>query len=348
MPSVVALPIARICAVALIVASAPALAQQTPPGSTGSLPGANQPTLDYWEFRAQETEELFVPPIADRPVGEDDGPRIRVDRIELDFDSRLEALIDSDLRAALTRSLTNHVIENQPNGFTIGGLENVANDVTDLLRAGGFILALAYLPEQNVENQTVSINVLPGSLEQVTVDGNSRYPADRLQAPFGTLLGQPVVKDDIESSILAVRDYPGLSTSAVFSPGDSLGTSKLTLRVSEDPFDFGFVADNHGTESTGENRLRADLYFNNLFGAADKLTANILQTFDPAENTYGGFLYEVPFFGHDNRLSVAYSRNSFEVAQGFAAGLGVGGSNLTGETDIVSLGISRIVRQEQA
>lgn len=333
----------RCCAVALLVVSAPTLAQQSP-SSIGGLPGANQPALDYWELRVQEGEELYIPPTLERPLGEDAGPRIRVNQIELDIESRLDALIDPDLRSLLNRSLTNHVIENQQQGFTIGRLENVANDVTDLLRDGGFILSLAYLPEQRVEDQTVSISVLSGKLEQVTVDGNNRYSVDRLLAPFDTLMGLPVVKGDVERSILAVRNYPGLSTSAVFSPGDALGGSKLTLRVSEDPFDLALTADNHGTESTGENRLRADLYFNNLFGAADSLTANVLQTFDPAENTYGGLLYQVPMFGHNNRLSLGYSRNSFEVAQGFAAGVGIGGSNLTGETDIVSVGFTRNLR----
>ena len=341
---VVASPIRRSCAIALLALCAPAIAQQASPSSIGGLPGANQPALDYWNLQVQQSDELYIPPTLERPLGEDAGPRIMVNQITLDIESRLEGLIDPELRSLLNRSLTNHVIENQQQGFTIGRLENVANDVTDILRDGGFILSLAYLPEQSVENQTVSISVLSGRLEQVTVDGNSRYSVDRLLAPFDSLMGAPVVKGDVERSILAVRNYPGLSTSAVFSPGDALGGSKLTLRVSEDPFDFAFIADNHGTESTGENRLRADLYFNNLFGAADSLTANILQTFDPAENTYGGVLYEVPFFGHDNRLSLAYSRNSFEVAQGFAAGVGVGGANLTGETDIVSVGFSRNLR----
>ncbi len=337
-------PVRRLSALLLLGLCVPAFAQQTLPGTAGSLPGANQPALDYWDLRAQQNEELYIPPTLERPLGEDAGPRIRVNQIVLDIEPRLAALIDPELRSTLNRSLTNHVIENQQEGFTIGRLENVANDVTDILRDGGFILSLAYLPEQSVEDLTINISVLSGSLEQVAVDGNNRYSADRLLDPFNDLMGMPVVKSDVERSILAVRNYPGLSTSAVFSPGDALGGSRLTLRVSEDPFDFALVADNHGTESTGENRLRADLYFNNLFGAADSLTANILQTFDPAENTYGGFLYRVPFFGHENTLSLGYSRNSFEVAQGFAAGVGVGGANLTGETDIVSLGFSRNLR----
>ena len=234
-----------------------------------------QPDLDRWELHAQQDDELFIPPSADRPLGEDAGPRIDVDSLQLSIDSKLDRLIGAELRASLDQTLNRMVVENQPEGFTIGRLERAAAEITDRLREGGFILAWAFLPQQSVENKTVSIKVLGGTLEGVTVDGNDDYKTDRLLSPFIGLMGAPVMKSDVEQSILAVRNYPGLSTSAVFSPGGAVGSSLLTLRVSEDPFDFAVVADNHGTESTGENRLRADLVFYNPFGIGDTLVINV-------------------------------------------------------------------------
>lgn len=308
------------------------------------LPGVMQPDLDHWQLRVQQNDELFIPPTVDRPLSEDAGPRIEVDVLKLSYDPTLDARIDPELRATLDQVLKHQVVENQVNGFTIGRLERAAAMVTDRLREGGFILAWAYLPQQSVDNKEVVIEVLSGQLEGISVDGNKRYDTNRLIGPFESLLGLPVEKDDVEELILAVRTYPGLSTSAVFSPGGAVGSSLLTLRVSEDPFDMAIVADNHGTESTGANRLRADLFWNNPFGLGDVIVANVLQTFNPAENLYGGLTYEVPVFSQDMTLALGYSHNAFEVARGIAAGAGEGGKNLAGNTDIGSISLSKNLR----
>ena len=321
-----------------------AFAQAPPPVSVGGLPGTMQPDLDRWELHAQQDDELFIPPSADRPLGEDAGPRIDVDSLQLSIDSKLDRLIGAELRASLDQTLNRMVVENQPEGFTIGRLERAAAEITDRLREGGFILAWAYLPQQSVENKTVTIDVLSGTLEGVTVDGNNDYKTDRLLSPFVGLMGAPVVKSDVEKSILAVRNYPGLSTSAVFSPGAAVGSSLLTLRVSEDPLDFAVVADNHGTESTGENRLRADFVFYNPFGLGDTLVINALQTFSPAENLYGGLTYQAPIFRQSMDFELGYSSNTFEVAEGLAAGAGTGGQNLAGDTNVGWIGVSKNTR----
>lgn len=308
------------------------------------MPGAMQPELDHWTLKAQQNDELYIPPSMDRPLGEDAGPRITVNSIELDIDAGLDRMMTPELRATLRQVVDNRVVENLATGFTIGRLENTAAEITDTLRDSGFILAWTYLPEQSVNNATVRMTVLPGRLEDIVVDGNERYTTDRLIDPFDTVLGEPVVKDTIESSILRVRNYPGMSTSAVFSPGDNIGTSKLTLRVSEDPFDAAIIADNHGTETTGENRLRTDFYFNNPFGRADLITANILQTFNPAENTYGGISYVTPIGRPDLFFGLSYSQNAFEVAQGPFVGTGVDGKNIEGDTTTYGLSLTKNMR----
>ena len=318
-----------------------AVAQVQPEARAGALPGVMQPDLNHWELQAQTEDELYIPPTMERPLSEEAGPRIDVNTLKLSIDPKLDSRMTPELRASLDQVLNNLVIENQAAGFTIGRLERAAASVTDHLREGGFILAWAFLPQQNVDNKTVVIEVLSGTLEGVNVDGNNRHKTKRLIGPFEDLLGLPVEKDGVEESILMVRNFPGLSTSAVFSPGSAVGSSMLTLRVSEDPFDAAFVVDNHGTESTGSNRVRADMSWYNPFGVGDSLAINVLQTFDPAENLYGGLEYAVPIFRPDLTMSLGFSHNAFEVASGLAAGAGVDGKNLAGDTDVGFIGLSK-------
>jgi hemolysin activation/secretion protein len=321
-----------------------AVAQQVSPNAAGALPGISQPRIDQWNLRAQENEELYIPPNADRPLGEDAGPRIQVTSIDLDIDAQLGSRIDAELGARLDSILSSRLSAYRAEGVTIGRLENIASEITAALRESGLILAWAYLPEQSVEDNKVRISVLPGRLNAVRTDGNNRYSANKLVGPFSNLLGAPVQRTEIENSIMQVRNFPGLSTSAVFSPGEQVGTSQLTLRVSEDPFDMSVIADNHGTESTGENRLRTEMLWYNPFGIGDMITINALQTFNPTENLYGGITYDTPFFRDDLTLTLAYTHNAFEVAEGIAAGAGVGNQNIAGDTDIGWIGLSKNLR----
>lgn len=320
---------------------------QVSPAQIGKAPAMAQPQLDHWRLQAQDNSELYIPPAAERPLGEDDGPRIPVSSLDLDVDPSLASMLDAELNAAMALILSSRVSANSAQGFTIGRLENVAADITDKLRESGFILAYAYVPTQSVDGGSVTIAVLPGSLDTITVDGNRRYSEDRLTAPFSDLMGSPIRKTSIENSIMYLRDYPGLNTTAVFSPGRTTGTSELTLRVTEDPFDIGFVVDNHGTESTGENRIRSELSFHNVFGRADTLTGVILQTFDPAANLYGGVAYETPLFRHDWSAGLAFSVNSFDVKGSQLSGLEELG--ITGDTNIASAFVSKnLVRTRRA
>ena len=330
--------------VCLLMNSGLAVAQQVSPNAAGALPGISQPRIDQWNLRAQENEELYIPPNADRPLGEDAGPRIQVTSIDLDIDAQLGSRIDAELGARLDSILSSRLSAYRAEGVTIGRLENIASEITAALRESGLILAWAYLPEQSVQDNKVRIAVLPGRLNAVRTDGNNRYSANKLVGPFSNLLGAPVQRTEIENSIMQVRNFPGLSTSAVFSPGEQVGTSQLTLRVSEDPFDMSVVADNHGTESTGENRLRTEMLWYNPFGIGDMITINALQTFNPTENLYGGITYDTPFFRDDLTLTLAYTHNAFEVAEGIAAGAGVGNQNIAGDTDIGWIGLSKNLR----
>jgi hemolysin activation/secretion protein len=316
------------------------LRAQDSPRQPFPVPAARAlPQFNPWELRSQETGDLFIPPAADRPLGEDQGPKIAVNSVKLDIDPKLAKLIDEEVSKSLKLTVDAALAAHREQGFTIGQLESLAAETTDVLRNAGFILAWAYLPEQTVADQTVIIAVLPGSLEAVKVEGNNRYTVDRLLAPFNPLMGVPVEKSAIENSILNVRNYPGLSTTAVFSPGTTTGSSELTLRVAEDPFDIAFVADNYGTPSTGETRLRAEMAWNNPFGRADSIAANILQTFNPTDNLYGGVRYQTPIFRPDLFFAAAYSHNAFDVGRGETAVLGLGGT-----TDIASMTVTKNLR----
>lgn len=300
-------------------------------------PGGQRPQ-ETQSAPTQDPRVLSIPPVALRPLDEAEGPKIVVANFDLQMEDTLAAQVDADLLASVNGQLDARLALQPQPGYTIGQLEAVARDITDLFRASGFILAWAYLPVQEVEQGRVEIKVLAGWLDAVMFEGNRRYSVKRLSGPFKDLQGRPVKLDELESAVLNIRDFPGLTPSAMLSPGVNIGSSDLTIQIQESMFDWGTSLDNYGTKASGTTRLRGYMSWNNPLGVGDRFYVELLQTFDPAENTYGNIFYEIPI-GQTWSTSLGYSKNDFDVTN--FNGQDISAFGLTGDSDIAALAVRK-------
>ena len=275
-------------------------------------PGAVQPDAKTPQIPSDRFPQLEIPVMKERPFDVDEGPRVQVQRFIPQ--GEVEPL------GRISRAEIENLLEEQrnlrPDGFTVGQMQLVADAVTDYYRARGFILAKAYVPAQAVQDNNVVINIVAGTLGQVTFDGNNRYSSEILQKPFDPLLHKPLLFESVESALLEVMEYPGLEVSASFRPGQEEGTTELNLKVEKESLvDFMLSLDNYGSVYTGEYRGRADVSFNNPTGGADTLTGFLLDAFSPNNTLYGGLLYERPLPFADYTLGLGYNKNTFDVGK---------------------------------
>ncbi len=198
-------------------------------------------------------------------------------------------------------------------GFSIGMLEKITSIITRYYRQKGFFLARAYIPEQTVKDGIVKISVMESALGIVAFDGNDLYADELLKQPFENIIGQAVFKDDIESALYTLSDYPGLEVKGIFGPGTQPGTAALLVRVDEAAIE-GFVSvDNYGSVFTGENRIHFSYVINNAFGMADFLAFNLLPTLSPQNALYADVLYSLPVISSSYRAGGGLQMNQFEV-----------------------------------
>ena len=279
----------------------------------GVRAGGTQVNLaqDQAQLYAQAERELFeVPPVIERPLGMEEGPRVVVRAFELSgaVDREKQDLMVSDLEAILA----GRVRLQSPDGYTINQLQGIADEITRYYRERGFIIAQAIVPAQEVGNGVVSLRVLEGLLEDVRVEDNTAYKAKVIEGPFRRLRGYPITQEGIERALLDVQSFPGLTVFGTFTQGDELGNTDLIVKVrEEDRFNFKPSIDNYGSEFTGEYRAMFDFQFNNLFGVADQLNAYVLQTFQPDNGIYGGLSFALPF--GRNSIGFGGSTNQFDV-----------------------------------
>lgn len=257
------------------------------------------------------TDEEEIPPVIDRPLEVDEGPRIVVERFEL-----RNAVDRSQLgiRIAELDALLEGIRLERPEGFTVGQLEQVAEEVTRYYRTRELILAQVVLPVQTVRDGVVTLEVLEGLLGRVLVEDNRIFRSEVLTAPFRRYIGQPVVASRIEMILLSLTDYPGLTVFGLFQPGQLIGRADLVLKVQqENRLDVSYRVDNQGTRDTGDNRFRAVIDWNNITGGADVMQLIFQQTFSPRNQFFWRSGYSRPL-GRGFSMAGHAERNRFRVA----------------------------------
>lgn len=110
--------------------------------------------------------------------------------------------------------------------------------VTRAYRAAGFILSHAVVPVQTIADGTFLIRVVEGYVDDVIVRG--QLPAAvraRIQRHARPVAEErPATLSGLERALLLVRDLPGVTAEGTLSPGTALGSSRLTIDATHDPF----------------------------------------------------------------------------------------------------------------
>jgi len=210
------------------------------------------------------------------------------------------------------------LIDDYPEGLAIDDFRELTVQIRRYYRERGLILARAYVPEQNITDQRVMINILEGLLENIALEGSEIYSLDTLKKPFAGLINHPIEYRRIESALLQAADSPGIQFKAIFSPGEEMGGSILKLStVQEQRINAGLWLDNYGSQYTGNYRLRLSGVINNVSNSADYLRVTLLKTFNPSNSVYYAMDYERPLNVWNAFLGFDVSNNAFEVGQEF-------------------------------
>ncbi len=227
----------------------------------------------------------------------------------------------------------------QKRGITLGMIETVADKITTYYRERGFILAKAYIPEQQVRDGVVTLTLLLGVLGETKVNGAENYSDERISSVFDDMLTNPVTSSAVEERLYLLNDFPGLSAQGFFEAGSQVGDTRLNINVKSDEwYNANIRLDNHGTKEVGQNRLYGEFIWNNPTGIADQLQLGVLYSANPDNTTYGQLRYSTNFFSPRLRLSAGIANNDFVVGRGNSESIDT--LNIEGETNISDISFS--------
>lgn len=224
-------------------------------------------------------------------------PVITVKKFDI---SKLEDLEEYGIKQSdLLKIIKKDQKENR-NRYTIDRLEKLAEDLSFYYKRKGLILTKVFFPPQDVNKQSLYLDIVMGEIEKVSSVKNEYYSDERLIRPFQDILNKPAYIPSLESSLIELNKYPGISLGTHFREGSDIGKTQIDIRVKEEKIsDLNFSFDNYGSDYTGSMRgmLKANLY--NLADQADQLNFNLLATLNPANSIYVGTSYRFkiePYF----------------------------------------------------
>ena len=179
----------------------------------------------------------------------------------------------------------------------------------------GYLTSGAIIPDQDVKDGVIQVQVIEGKLTRINVEGNewfrSGYLRDRLELGVTTPVTLPPLQERLQ---LLQQDRRIERINAELRPGQALGESELNVRVADrNPFHATLQVDNYQTPLVGEIRGLATLVDDNLTGNGDVLaltygqSAGAIPIIDAT--------YAIPLNRYDTTFSANYRRNDYKLVE---------------------------------
>jgi hemolysin activation/secretion protein len=204
-----------------------------------------------------------------------------------------------------------------PGSMTFSQLRALTSRIADFYHERGYLLARAYLPEQDVDSGAITIAVIEGRFGEIDIR-NGAALSDRVPARIlrGLKPGDVVANAPLERRLLLLSDVSGVRTRATLTPGTAVGTSDLIVDVTPGPRISGSLeADNAGSRYTGAYRFGGTVNLNNPAGIGDQLSLRLLAS--DSRLGYGRISYQVP--AGDATVGVAYAHLRYDLGREFRA-----------------------------
>lgn len=250
----------------------------------------------------RQTMPALPKPIESKPAT---GMKILIKQFRIDGNTLLD---EASIRLLLAR--------HEGRELAFQDIEAVVLDVADLYRRAGWTVQ-AYLPEQDVKDGVVTIQVVQAKLGKVVIDGEVPPPAtpeslkafiEDSQAAGDYLNGQAV-----DRALLIANDMAGVYINGNLKEGEQEGETDVVLKATQKPRLEGSAAmDNTGSRGTGANRLAVNLSVNNVAGRGDQVSTNLVET---KGSRYARLGWTVPVGTDGWRVGANLSHLSYNVLQ---------------------------------
>ena len=194
-------------------------------------------------------------------------------------------------------------------------LEEIRLKITNLYIENGYINSGALIPDQELSNNVLRINIIEGNLSKIQVQNDGRLPDDYIIGRLAFEKNQPLKLDQLQDKLYTLQQNPRIKRiNAALGPGLVRGESVLDVKITEDrPYHLTFEANNHRPPSIGEEEAIVTFSHLNVSGGGDTIELGASKT--EGLDSYNVY-YTWPLGNDDSQLTFEYYYSKATVVDG--------------------------------
>jgi len=194
-------------------------------------------------------------------------------------------------------------------------LEQLRIALTKQYQSKGFINSGAVIPDQEVENATIRIQIIEGELSRIMISKDPWFRDGYLKARIRDSVSKPLNIHDLQKGLQILQQNEAIrQIRAELKPGVEPGQSVLEMEVFEKkPYELAARIDNYQSPSVGGEQGQVRLASGNLSGWGDRLslTYGRSEGLDPMVDAW----YAFPLTADELTATARYRRNDFSVIE---------------------------------
>ncbi len=181
----------------------------------------------------------------------------------------------------------------------------MADRITAKYHKDGYVLSRALVPEQTIKNGIVTVRIVEGYIDKVSLQGPGTATNAELKAYARKIEAlRPYNDKDGQRYILLANDLPGQQLRYLLTPSPTTpGATTMTL-ISLNQKNFGGIAtlDNRGSRYLGPLQASIGVTAGNTLGENEQLTFQGIRVLDSNELSYGSINGSIPVGNEGTRL----------------------------------------------
>jgi hemolysin activation/secretion protein len=204
--------------------------------------------------------------------------------------------------------------------ITSDDLEDVRSLLTMAYVTKGYPNSGAILPDQDLADGVVTLQVVEGRLSEIRIEGAKWFRPSYLRNRIALGAGQPLNSAPLRDRLqMLLQDDRLKELHGALKPGTALGEAVLDVDVAEAHPIRAFVEyNNHINPGVGENQLRGTVVHRNLTGNGDVLSLGFGASAQATPFAVGVFptvdaSYLIPLNKYDTTFSAGYRYLNFAV-----------------------------------
>lgn len=201
---------------------------------------------------------------------------------------------------------------------SIDDIEKARLALETTYKDAGFPTVIVTIPEQDVVEGVVRLQVTQGEIERVKITGNQYYSRSRIREKIASLQpGEVLSLPDFRKELSTVnRATADRAVVPVFRPGKTPGKLEVELKVDDKlPLHGGIELNGRNSPDTTRTRLNSYLRYDNLWQKEHSASLQFQTTpEDRDEVEVFSFTYVMPFLHPDFRLAMYGISSESDVA----------------------------------